>query len=184
MSSPRAQLSLVRGARCRPTPHACASGLEPTRTVSTASCRSTRSCRSRMPPCSSNDLAPQHTPGRSHQHRPAASRACLITLTVWCRNATCPNCREELDWDALALLHRRKAKARRTRVLGSFVAKLTSTAQQAVSRTGKENAPPASQAQALPRRLYAPSWLGSHAPLAAARGVLEARRRARGGWLT
>lgn len=82
---------------------------------------------------------------------------------MWCRNATCPNCREELDWDALALLHRRKAKARRTRVLGSFVAKLTSTAQQAVSRTGQENAPPASQAQArtqaqaqaLPRRPYA-----------------------------
>ena len=107
-----------------------------------------------MPPCSSNDLAPLRTPGRSHQRRPAASRACLITLTVWRRNATCPNCREELDWDALALLHRRKAKARRTRVLGSFVAKLTSTAQQAVSRTGQENAPPASQAQAFPRRLY------------------------------
>ena len=111
-----------------------------------------------MPPCSSNDLAPLRTPGRSHQRRPAASRACLITLTVWRRNATCPNCREELDWDALALLHRRKAKARRTRVLGSFVSKLTSTAQQAVSRTGQENAPPPSQAQALPRRPYALSW--------------------------
>ena len=83
--------------------------------------------------------------------------------TVWRRSATCPNCREELDWDALALLHRRKAKARRTRGLGSFVAKLTSTAQHAASsrtkglaaRTGQENAPPASQSQALPRRPYA-----------------------------
>ena len=101
--------------------------------------------------------------------------------TVWRRSATCPNCREELDWDALALLHRRKAKARRTRGLGSFVAKLTSTAQHAASsrtkglaaRTGQENAPPPG-AHAPLGGAHAP-FAVAHAPLAVAHAPLGDR---------
>ena len=71
-------------------------------------------------------------------------------------SASCPNCREKLDWDALALLHRRKAKSRRAQALGSLMGKLAPSgdrtgqgAGRAVTpRGGQENVP------ALPLRHY------------------------------
>lgn len=58
-------------------------------------------------------------------------------------SASCPNCRETLDWDALALDYRRKAKSRRAKVLGSFVGKQ----QLATQPAGSENVPPDSSIQ-------------------------------------
>ena len=70
---------------------------------------------------------------------PSSHSACLPRSS-----ATCPNCREKLDWDALALLHRRKAKSRRAQVLGSFVNKLASPRRERTGpvASGQENAPP------------------------------------------
>jgi len=58
-------------------------------------------------------------------------------------SASCPNCRSTLDWDALALDYRRKAKSRRAKVLGSFVGKQSLATQPA----GSENVAPDSSLQ-------------------------------------